>query len=173
MPLPRRVWAPLPNTLIEPEGRRKPDLVLVAPGVQYREIKWNDIIAICEVKYKDSADLAKDVFSQLGDKANFIFSHQHNRSWLVGIQLCGTNIQLVVFTRGGNARTVTLDVYKNKKQLLNILSYLADAPAHDLGIDDDLWGTMGAIHWQGDRNAFELIGPLFISSGTTHHPYLN
>ena len=78
MPLPRRVWAPLPNTLIEPEGRRKPDLVLVAPGVQYREIKWNDIIAICEVKYKDSADLAKDVFSQLGDKANFIFSHQHN-----------------------------------------------------------------------------------------------
>ena len=110
---------------------------------------------------------------QLGDKANFIFSHQCNWSWLVGIQLCGNIIQLVVFTWGGNAHTVALDIYKNKKQLMNILSYLSDAPAHDLGIDDELWGTLGAIHWEGDQNSFKLIGLLFISQGTAHHPYLN
>ena len=99
MPLPRHIWVPLSNTLIK--GRRKPDLVLVAPEAQHREIKWKDVIAICEVKYKDSVDLAKDALLQLGDKANFIFSHQRNRSWLVGIQLCGTIIRLVVFTWGG------------------------------------------------------------------------
>ena len=98
---PRRIWVSSADTLIE--GCCKPDLVLVAPAseAQHQEIEWKDIIAICEVKYNDSTDLARDTFLQLGDKANFVFSHQHTRSWLVGIQICGTKIQLVVFTPSG------------------------------------------------------------------------
>jgi hypothetical protein len=110
---------------------------------------------------------------QLGDKANFIFSHQHNRSWLVGIQLCGTKLQLAVFTRGGNARTAALDIYQDKKRLLNLLSYLADAPALDLGIDERMWGEGRNIHWLGVESGMRLVGPLFMSIGATHHPCLN
>ena len=169
---PRRTWASSADTLIE--GCCKPDLVLVAPGAQHQEIiEWKDIIAICEVKYNDSTDLVRDTFLQLGDKANFVFSHQHTRSWLVGIQICGTKIQLVVFTRGGNARTAALDVYKDKTQLMNLLSYLADAPAPDLGIDEHMWGEGRNIRWPGAQRAFQLVGLLFMSTGTMHHPCLN
>jgi hypothetical protein len=104
------------------------------PEVQHQEIKWKDIVVICEVKYNDLVDLVKDAFLQLGDKANLTFSYQYNQSWLVRIQLCGTKIQLVVFIQG-NAHTAAMDVYNNKKQLLHLLSYLANAPTHDLGIE--------------------------------------
>ena len=128
---------------------------------------------ICEVKYNNLIDLVEDAFLQLEDKANFIFSHQHNRSWLVGIQLCGTKLQLAVFTRGGNARTAALDIYQDKKQLLNLLSYLADAPALDLGIDERMWGEGRNIHWLGVESGMRLVGPLFMSTGAMHHPCLN
>jgi len=45
-----------------------------------------------------------------------------------------------------------LDVYKDKKPLLNLLSYLADAPALDLGIDEHMWGEGGNIHWPGAQS---------------------
>ena len=158
-------------------GRHSPDIILVEKGASGSSmIQWKHIISICEIKYEDSKSLVDDAHLQLGDKANFVFNAQPDRSWFVGISLCRPNIWLSYFTRGGNVYTKPLDLYAHPMQLSSFLSLLADAPVDTLGIDTHTWlqgpfTMVPTMKWD-DRvlarnraNLLYLIGFLFSCIG--------
>ncbi|KAG1884786.1 hypothetical protein F4604DRAFT_1919312 [Suillus subluteus] len=116
--LPQQEWVPLNHRLVG--GRRSQDLVLVEKGASGSSIiEWKDLISMCEIKYEDSKSLVDDAYLQLGDKANFVFNAQLDRSW--------------------NIYTKPLDLYAHPTLLSSFLSFLADAPVHSLGIDTHTW----------------------------------
>ncbi|KAJ8590714.1 hypothetical protein M405DRAFT_146544 [Rhizopogon salebrosus TDB-379] len=93
-----RTWVSQHNTFIG--GRRKPDLVLLDHRLQTSTEKWEHVRSICQVRYKDTPDLAEDAFEQLYDNTFFIFTAQDNRLFFIGFTMCGANLRAYLFHRG-------------------------------------------------------------------------
>lgn len=139
----QRQWFAHDNRLIG--GRRSPDLVLVNHYVGGSRtpdlpiIDWKDVVAICEIKYKDDPSLLEDAFQQLADKAYFVYNAQPDRSWFTGLLICGTKLYLTLLTRGGNFRFAPVDIYDNPEDFICLISFLSDSLDNRLGIDDHMW----------------------------------
>ncbi|OJA07891.1 hypothetical protein AZE42_02745 [Rhizopogon vesiculosus] len=69
------------------EKNRNPDIVLVEHGTD--PVKWVNVLATVEVKWRDQSDLLQKATEQLGDVAALVFYHQPDRQWFPCLSLCG------------------------------------------------------------------------------------
>ncbi|KAG1718664.1 hypothetical protein EDD22DRAFT_963719 [Suillus occidentalis] len=170
-----RLWMAHSRTLMEVS--RSPDIILTASN---SEAKWCNLISVIEVKWKDSPDLLMSAILQLGDKATFVFHHQPHRQWFPCRSLCGTNLCMSVFTRGGSLHSKALDISSDPKMFSKVMNYFTEAELSWLGYDvyifqvlpaevqvwDDKW------YWDDEENGaacddseFHLVGHLHRSIG--------
>ena len=75
---------------------------------------------MCEVKY--SPHLEEDVHIQVVDKALFTLSSQLDRRYFVGLTLCGPEMRVLRFTRGGSAVTKAININTSPQDFLYILA---------------------------------------------------
>ena len=79
---------------------RKPDLAMNAHENQ-KELNWKTLASVCEVKYHSQTPLEFEAYVQVVDKAFFPLSSQLNQQYFVGIMMCGSQMHILLFSRGG------------------------------------------------------------------------
>jgi hypothetical protein len=159
----RRRWRAFNREQIE--KNRNPDIVLVEHGTD--PVKWVNVLATVEVKWRDQSDLFQKATEQLGDVAALVFYHQPDRQWFPCLSLCGRFLRMSVFTRGGSLHTVPLDLYKDVANFTKVMDYFAQAKPGWLGYDYRIFTQQGQ-YWDPDAEPmerYESIGKLFISTG--------
>jgi Fungal protein kinase len=167
----RRVW--MGNFSREHIGNRKPDLVLV-DHVKVKEVEagsallWSDVLAVGEMKASPEASRVKQARYDLVDKMHLINTAQDNRRFALGISLCGTQMRITQFDRGGSITSSSFDIHKNPTKLLQILIPVAANSSEFLGLD----ATISPMNQQQrniyvGKEEFPIKGLLY-TSPTTH-----
>ena len=156
-----RSWQPHDKKLIG--KRRKPDLAMSVNGSQ-EELNWKTLASVCEVKYHSQMPLEFEARIQVVDKAFFTLSSQLNRRYFVGITMCGSQMRILLLSRGGSAISSPIDIHTHPKDFMYVLtafmagnlSWLGYDENFFIGLEDSLW-----IKYAG--SAYEIIQPLFQS----------
>jgi len=65
------------------------------------ELNWKTLASVCEVKYHSHTSLEFEAHIQVVDKAFFTLSSQLNQRYFVGITMCGSQMCVLLFSRGG------------------------------------------------------------------------
>ena len=146
---------------------RKPDLAMSAShgNQSCMDLNWKTLASVCEVKYHSQAPLEFEARIQVVDKAFFTLSSQLNRRYFVRITMCGSQMRILLFSRGGSTISSPIDIHKSPKDFLYVLttfmagdlSWLGYNENFYIGLNDSLW----ILYYAG--SAYEIVQPLFQS----------
>ena len=114
-----RSWQPHDKKLIG--KRRKPDLAMSVNGSQ-EELNWKTLASVCEVKYHSQMPLEFEARIQVVDKAFFTLSSQLNQRYFVGITMCGSQMRILLLSRGGECNLVS-NRYPHTSKGLHVCAY--------------------------------------------------
>jgi hypothetical protein len=145
----KRTWCHTGNTLIRPKtganmaapigpGSRKPDGVLVDTTKPIHLLEWTDVISALEFKYRNTEALMKDATDYMSEIARLVLTNQIDRRYFVGLLLLGTDLFVLIYTRGGSSITAPIDIYHDVDDFLNCMAWFKHADLEFLGYDNSI-----------------------------------
>lgn len=146
--------------------RRKLDLAMNASHGSQKctELNWKTLASVCEVKYHSQAPLEFEAHIQVVDKAFFTLSSQLNRRYFVGIMMCGPQMRILLFSRGGSAISSPIDIHKSPLDFLYVLTAFMAGDLSWLGYDKNFYIGLNDSFWiLYAGSAYEIIQLLFQS----------
>ena len=128
-------------------------------------IVWKTLASVCEVKYRSHSHLDLDARLQIADKAVFTLSSQLDRWYFVGLSLCGPELRVLLFSRGGSAITAPIDIHADPLQFMYVLAIFSLGHLSWLGYDDHILVAPGdSLILKFADNAYKIIQPLFAAN---------
>ena len=128
-------------------------------------IIWKTLASVCEVKYRSHSHLDLDARLQIVDKAFFTLSSQLDRRYFIGLSLCGPELCVLLFSRGGSAITAPIDIHADPLQFMYVLVIFSLGHLSWLGYDDHILVAPGdSLILKFADNAYKIIQPLFAAS---------
>ena len=91
-------------------------------------------MSVCKVIY--CSGLEAESCLQVANKAFFVLSSQLDPQYFIELTLCGSEIQVLMFMRGGSAVTTPIDIRKDPIDFMYILAVFALANLSWLGYDE-------------------------------------
>jgi hypothetical protein len=112
-----RTWRNLPDTcLAGVDGIRKLDGVIMSRGEKNKEgYHIQDVLV--PFKLKNNESLATEAVTGLAKYVYEVLKSQPTRSFVIGITLCGTSMQLWQFDRSGAIGSESVDLKSDRKNL--------------------------------------------------------
>ena len=126
-------------------------------------ISWKTLASVCKVKYGPHLD--EEACIQIADKAFFTLSSQLDCRYFIGLTLCGSEMWVLQFTRGGSAVSNLIDIHDHPKEFMYILTIFALGCLPWLGYDKHIFAAPDdylVVKFAGDM--YKIIQPLFMSS---------
>ena len=128
------------------------------------ELNWKTLASVCEVKYHSQMPLEFEAHIQVVDKAFFTLSSQLNWQYFVGITMCGSQMRILLLSRGGSVILSSIDIHTHPKDFMYVLmafmagnlSWLGYNENFFIGLEDSLWIKYAS-------SAYEIIQPFFQS----------
>ncbi|OAV97265.1 hypothetical protein PTTG_05909 [Puccinia triticina 1-1 BBBD Race 1] len=165
-----RAWRSSPTKPMKgTTDQRKIDGAIVSLGTENEHHIKNILVPF---EQKNSEALAKDAYICLAKDVYEIFKHQPTRSFVVGLTLCGTSLQLWQFDRSGAIGSELLELKANRKNLeifFGLMSFFLACDKEHLGFDPTFIENQGIrtvkIKIESTPETLIIDGLVFRASG--------